>query len=114
MSFRPKERLAILRRDGFKSVESGETEELEAAHINHSRKYERYHKPDNGRTLTTEEHYLDHYNRHNLPDLGLPDEGNQAALWLVWQRLPPEKRRRLPPPESILGEENPFPQKRRG
>lgn len=92
-------RRAIKRRDGGQDVWDGSTEKLEAAHINHDKKSESYNSEENGRLLTTRNHYIDHYNRAGRN--GLPIKGNDAALRLIWQRLTEEEREGLPsPPEE--------------
>ena len=91
-------RQRIKERDGHRSVLSGQTEKLEVAHIDHSKKNPRYNDESNGRTLTTAEHYLDHYNRHGRN--GLTTAGNRWSLRKIWERLTDTERERLPPPPT--------------
>jgi hypothetical protein len=72
-----KVRQEVKRRDGFKSVWSGKTENLEVAHISHDRDDASYNTSQNARTLTTGEHLWDHINRHGRN--GSADK--TRALW---------------------------------
>lgn len=71
-------RREIFKRDHGQSVWSGETENLEAAHINHDKSDPRYDTSSNGRLLTVAEHLQDHINTagHN----GLPEHQNNWAI----------------------------------
>ena len=91
----------IRERDGWKSVISGRTDNLEAAHINHDKSSKQYDDSRNGRLLTTDEHYQDHYNRHGKKGLGLTKKQNKWALQKIWKRLSAEERKKLPPPDSL-------------
>lgn len=95
-AFSSTSRRKILKRDGYKSVLSGETDNLEASHLDHSRDNPNYDHPSNGRTLTTKEHYLDHYNRHGRN--GLTKKQNIWALNKIWSRLTEEEKIGLPDP----------------
>lgn len=79
-------RLRVKERDGFKSVLSGKTENLEVAHISHKRD-DRYDDPSNLRTLTTAEHMWDHINRHGTEQLGLTEAQNNWAIITLWNRF---------------------------
>lgn len=96
MAFSRAVRNIIMRRDGYKSVLSGETENLEAAHLNHDRNYPKYNEPSNGRMLTRREHYIDHLNRHGRN--GLTKDGNRGALNLIWKRMTASEKIGLKPP----------------
>jgi hypothetical protein len=82
-SFKTKQK--IKQRDGHKSVWSGETENLEAAHISHNKANPHYDHPSNGRILTTEEHLLDHINRAGRN--GLTISQNNWAIKMLKKRL---------------------------
>lgn len=94
-------RKKIAERDNGKSVWSGETEGLTAAHINHDRKRKIYNDESNGRLLTWLEQYEDHFNRHNTEGLGLSESQNKWALSKIWEMLSDEQRKKLPPPEEV-------------
>ena len=91
----------IRKRDGNKSVESGEEGVLEIAHYNHDSNSENYKRAKNGRCLTRREHYADHFNRHGTPGLGLKEEGNLSAIGAIWGRMSERERRDLPGPEMV-------------
>lgn len=74
-----------------------------AAHFNHSREYEGYDDPDNGRFLCLVHHYLDHYHR-TLEDIGLSFEHNAWALSSLWGKLEEWEKVGLPTPESYKEE----------
>lgn len=95
-AFTSQVRRAIKSRDNGKDVWDGSIEKLEAAHINHDKRSEIYNSVENGRLLSTRNHYLDHYNRAGRN--GLPIRGNDAALRLIWQRLTEQEKEGLPPP----------------
>ena len=99
-SFPWQTRKKILERDGNKSVLSGKTERLHAAHITHDKNDERYYKESNGRTLTIQEHYEDHYYRHGHN--GLPKNQNIGALRLLWQSMSEYEREGLPDYHDLL------------
>lgn len=86
-AFSKKVRAEIRVRDGGKSVWSGKTTGLEAAHINHNKKNPKYNKSENGRLLTTAEHFWDHINRHGTEGLGLSDDANNWAIMTIWKRF---------------------------
>lgn len=75
----------IRQRDGYRSVWSGETDNLECAHINHDKRYRKYNHESNGRLLTSYEHCIDHINRHG--HLGLPDYQNIWGVQAIYSRL---------------------------
>lgn len=75
----------IKKRDGNKSVLSGETENLHAAHINHDKNNPQYDNPSNGRLLTVEEHLQDHINRAGRN--GLTEEQNNWAISMLQSLL---------------------------
>lgn len=100
-AFSHKSREAILKRDGGKSVLSGETEHLHAAHWDHSRSNPDYDKPENGRMLTRREHYIDHYTR---TDNGLTPEQNYYGMQKLWESMTPQERAGLPSPEELHNE----------
>jgi len=100
-AFTSDRRRKILERDRGRSVVSGETENLEAAHINHDKKNPKYNDISNGRTLTTREHYQDHFDRHGRKNLGLSENGNKWALQKIWERLSDKEREGLNPPELV-------------
>lgn len=97
-------RKEIAERDNNQCVETGQTKNLEAAHYNHSKKEETYNNPENGRLLSRPEHYMDHYKRHNEPDLGLTRRQNRWALNSIWGRMTKKERRGLPKPPPYTGE----------
>ena len=84
-AFSWKSKQIIVQRDGGRSVISGETEDLEAAHIDHDKSKEHYDDPKNGRLLTTEEHLRDHINRAGRN--GLTKAANDWAIRMLKQRL---------------------------
>ena len=84
-AFSKKSRRKIVERDGGKSVKSGRTDNLHAAHIDHSRSNPRYDDPSNGRTLTRTEHFNDHWDR--LGQCGLPEGVDEIALNLLWNSM---------------------------
>ncbi len=99
MAFTRAVRKIISNRDGDKSVWSGETEHLEAAHIQHNRDHPRYNDASNGRMLTRREHYVDHYNRHGRN--GLNTGQNKWSLNMIWSRLSDDEKQGLKPPDSL-------------
>ena len=99
LAFSKKTRQQILDRDGGKSVWSGSTEDLQACHINHDRTRSDYDSPSQGRTLTQEENYIDHFNRHGSISLGLPNPQNKSALGVLYHALK-GRRDHLPPPSE--------------
>lgn len=98
-AFTKKARREILERDGYRSVKSGKKGNLEASHIDHSRKNPKYNDPSNGRMLTTREHYIDHYDRHERN--GLPAHQNKWSLRVLWGKLSGKQRRGLNGPETV-------------
>lgn len=84
-AFSRRSRNKILERDGHKCTECGSTEHLEAAHISHKRD-KNYDNPDNGRTLCTEDHMIDHIERHGRN--GLSKRANAWAVDTISKRLP--------------------------
>jgi hypothetical protein len=78
MAFSLPVRRKIWQRDGGKSVWSGETENLQVAHIDHSKTNPNYDSETNGRLLTVQEHIVDHVNREGRN--GLPVHQNQWAI----------------------------------
>jgi hypothetical protein len=78
-------REAILKRDRYRSVESGARQHLEAAHIDHNKKNPNYDTVENGVTLTRREHYKDHVKRAG--ENGLHRGHNEWALRSIWNRL---------------------------
>lgn len=104
MAFSRETRDIILERDGYMSVESGDTNHLEAAHYNHDKKNPLYDHPSSGRTLTRREHYLDHYKRHADGTLGLTRFQNRWALNSIWRRMTKEERKGLPEPPPLNGD----------
>ncbi len=95
-AFSHKVRAQIYNRDRGRSVESGAQAD-EAAHYDHTRN-ENYDTVENGRMLTTREHYLDHYYRRNN---GLSYQGNKWALERIWERLSDSERQGLPTPDTF-------------
>lgn len=85
MAFSPDVRRAILERDGYRSVETGRRQNLEAAHDDHSKSNPDYDTPENGKTLTRVEHYKDHVDRAGKN--GLRPHHNDWALRSIWKRL---------------------------
>lgn len=86
-AFSKRVKAEIKKRDGYKSVLSGKTINLEVAHINHNKKNPRYNKAENGRTLSIAEHFWDHVNRHGTEGLGLTNRQNDWAIWQLWKRF---------------------------
>ena len=68
----------IWQRDGGQSVWSGRTDNLEVAHIDHSKTNVNYDSESNGRLLTVDEHLQDHINREGRN--GLPKYQNDWAV----------------------------------
>lgn len=68
----------IWQRDGGQSVWSGRTDNLQVAHIDHSKANPNYNSESNGRLLTVDEHLKDHVNREGRN--GLPVHQNQWAI----------------------------------
>lgn len=75
----------IWERDGGQSVLSGATDDLEVAHIDHSRDNPKYDHESNGRLLTTAEHLKDHINRAGRN--GLTKQHNNWAIERLKERL---------------------------
>ncbi len=101
-AFSRKSRRIIWERDGGVCQESGvdsKHQNLHAAHWNHSRDYPGYNDPENGRLLTTYEHYKDHYYR-DLESIGLSENQNRWALNSLWGQLMPWEKKKLPHPET--------------
>lgn len=96
MAFSAAVRKIIGDRDGWKSVKSGETDNLHAAHINHDKSSPRYNDPSNGRMLTRAEHYDDHVNREGRN--GLSRGQNLWALKALWGSMSEEERDGRNPP----------------
>jgi hypothetical protein len=84
-AFSWKSKQIIHQRDNNQSVLSGETEDLECAHLDHSRENPLYDDPSNGRLLTTEEHLHDHINRSGRN--GLSQTHNNWAIARLKERL---------------------------
>lgn len=97
-AFSLKTKYEIKKRDGGRSAESGETENLEAAHYDHSRTNPDYDTVPNGRLLDRREHYMDHYNRL---DNGLNRTQNLRALRGIWGRMTRKERAGLPSPDTF-------------
>lgn len=110
LAFSKPVRRQIVQRDGA-DVWTGETENLEAAHISHQRT-DKYNTVENGRLLTTQDHYIDHFNRHGSKTLGLSEEGNKWSLNAIWSRLTDDAKAKLPPPEQVGRTIIPLPRKR--
>lgn len=97
-AFSRETREKIWERDKGRSAESGMAGDLECAHYDHSRG-SHYDDPENGRLLTTREHYLDHYYRHGHN--GLTKSQNRWSLDKIWERLSDSEREGLPTPDSV-------------
>lgn len=82
-----KVRQEVKRRDGYKSVWSGKTENIEVSHISHNRDLPNYDTAENARSLTTAEHMWDHINRHGTDQLGLTEAQNDWAIMAIWKRF---------------------------
>lgn len=89
------------KRDGYACVICGSTSGCNCAHINHSKSNPRYDSVTNGRVLCDEHHYLDQYNRHGTENLGLNNAQNKWALATIWSKLTEDKKKRLPPPNTV-------------
>lgn len=74
----------IWQRDGGQSVWSGRTDNLEVAHIDHSKTNPNYDSESNGRLLTVDEHLQDHINREGRN--GLPKHQNAWAVQQLKKR----------------------------
>lgn len=99
-AFSLKTKKKIKERDGGKSVWSGETDNLQAAHINHDKSLPNYDSTSNGRMLTQKEQYIDHFNRHGSTDIGLTTKQNKSALGIIYHSLK-GNRDDLPPPSEV-------------
>ena len=86
----------IWKRDEGKSVVSGETKRLHAAHYDHERN-DHYDTVENGRMLTIKEHYEDHLFRRG--ENGLSQTHNHWALNAIWGNLTPNEKSGLIPPQ---------------
>ena len=94
MAFSRLVRKQIYERDGGKSVWSGETENLHAAHITHDKSHPRYNDPSNGRMLSRREHALDHINREGRN--GLSRAQNRWAINMLFRWLSQDEKDQLP------------------
>jgi hypothetical protein len=74
----------ILERDGYRCTVCGATDHLEAAHVNHNRDYPYYNSPDNGRTLDSYCHLIDHIERAGSN--GLLPHHNEWAIQKLAER----------------------------
>lgn len=101
LAFSRKVRKQIIARDGYACVTCGSTSGCNCAHIDHSKDNPRYDDASNGRVLCDGHHYLDHLNRHDSTNLGLNAAQNRWALASLWARLTEDKKKKLPPPESV-------------
>lgn len=106
-SFSYSVRREIRERDKYTCQKCGRPAK-ECSHFDHDRSSDGYDSPDNGEVLCTRCHYLDHYNRHLDPGLGLSREGNLWALNKIWERIPVKDRRDLPLPESVSRQAHTF------
>ena len=77
-------RKQILERDGYRCTVCGATDHLEAAHVNHNRDYPHYNSPDNGRTLDSYCHLIDHIERAGSN--GLLPHHNEWAIQKLAER----------------------------
>lgn len=84
-AFSKKTKEEIWKRDKGRSVLSGETENLHAAHIDHNKANPRYDDASNGRLLTAEEHLQDHINRAGRN--GLTSAQNAWAIAMLKKLL---------------------------
>lgn len=105
MAFSYSTRKEMLERDNHASVESGKTNNLEAAHYSHDKNNPDYDSVNNGRMLTRAEHYMDHYTRHGRSDLGLTRRQNRWALNTIWSRMTKKEKKGLPPPPRYEDDE---------
>jgi hypothetical protein len=94
-------RQQIRERDNYRCQDTGEPAR-ECAHYSHDKSLETYDTPENGRVLTQKSHYMDHFNRHGRPELGLSNHHNLWALKTIWKRLSDEEKVGLPTPEEVL------------
>jgi len=85
-------RKMILKRDGNKSILSGETEHLQAAHLDHDKSHPHYNNPSNGVTLTRSEHYMMH--SINEGRNGLSKQHNRGAMHLLWASMTEEEKKK--------------------
>jgi hypothetical protein len=83
-AFSLKTKKEIWKRDDGKSRLSDDTEDLECAHIDHSRSNSRYDDASNGRLLTKKEHLDEHINRAGRN--GLPKHQNDWAINMLKKR----------------------------
>lgn len=100
-AFSKKTRKEIHARDGYGCVICGSTSGCNCSHISHDKTDPRYDDASAGRVLCDEHHYLDHYNRHTSSNLGLNSAQNKWALATIWSKLTEDKKKRLPPPDSV-------------
>lgn len=84
-------RRQIWERDGGVCQESGSTEHLFCAHYDHSRDNPDYNSPDNGRLLSGDRHWLDHYYR--VGENGLNPAQNLWALRTMWGGMTDKEKR---------------------
>lgn len=85
LAFSKKSREAIHKRDKGKSVLSGTSINLSAAHIDHNKKSKLYDHPSNGRLLSLFEHLLDHINRAGRN--GLNQNQNNYAIRKIKEKM---------------------------
>ena len=78
-------RSKIVERDNHQCVVCGATDHLEAAHYDHNKNNPNYDNPNNGRTLCTQDHLLDHINRHGSN--GITKRQNEWAIEQLKGRL---------------------------
>ncbi len=74
----------IHERDGYQCVVCGSEEHLEAAHIDHTRG-PNYNKPENGVTLCTLDHLIQHIEEEGMN--GLTPRQNQWAIEQISKRV---------------------------
>ena len=100
LAFSTRTKQKIKDRDGNKSVVSGKTENLECAHIDHS-SGTHYNTVKNGRLLTRDEHFFDHFDRHG--NNGLTPAQNRWTLRAIWGRMSHEEKKKVIDDGRIFG-----------
>lgn len=84
-AFSAKVRKQILERDGYKCVDCGSHEWLEACHVDHNKENPRYDDVSNGSTRCTPDHLMEHINREGRN--GLTIAQNRFGIRRMIERI---------------------------